>query len=463
MADVAMPRLSDSMEEGTILKWLKSDGDEVKRGEELVEIETDKANMTYEADSDGVLSIVAKEGDTLPVGETIARLGEGSEGDGGGGGEDEEPAAEEEQEPDAEEESGDEEPEEEPAAEEGDEDSSGNGKPSETPEPAPAEAQSSSGNGDGDGGRVKASPVAKRMAREMGVELAQIEGSGPGGRIVKADVEAAAKGGTATAEAEAPAQEEQAPATEEKKKDVPAPVAAPETDGKSGRGDVTHQDLTRLQQTVARRMAESKATAPDFLLNVEVDMEEAVEFRKQLKAAAGEQPAPSFNDFVIKASALALRDFPRANGAYRDGKFELYSRVNVGVAVAGQDALVVPTVFDADSKSLGQIARESRVVAERVRAGAITPPELSSGTFTVSNLGMFGIKRFVAVINPPQAAILAVGALEPRPVVRDGEVSVRSIMELTLSCDHRILYGADAAEFLARIREYLEQPLKLAL
>ena len=161
-------------------------------------------------------------------------------------------------------------------------------------------------------------------------------------------------------------------------------------------------------------MAESKATAPDFVLNVEVDMEEAVELRKQLKAAAGDEPAPSFNDFVIKASALALRDFPRANGAYRDGKFELYSRVNVGVAVAGQDALVVPTVFDADTKSLGQIARESRAVAERVRAGAITPPELSSGTFTVSNLGMFGIKRFVAVINPPQAAILAVGALEPR-------------------------------------------------
>jgi pyruvate dehydrogenase E2 component (dihydrolipoamide acetyltransferase) len=469
MADVAMPRLSDSMEEGTILKWLKSDGDEVKRGEELVEIETDKANMTYESDSDGVLSIVAKEGDTLPVGETIARLGDGSEGDDSGGGEDEAPAAEEEAEPEAEEEeeSGDEEQEEQPAAEEEDEDSSGNGKPSEAPEPAPAEAQSSSGDGDGDG-RVKASPVAKRMAREMGVELAEIEGSGPGGRIVKADVEAAAKGGgTATAEAEAPAQEEQAPAAEEKpeekKEDVPPPVAAPEKDGKSGRGDVTHQDLTRLQQTVARRMAESKATAPDFVLNVEVDMEEAVELRKQLKAAAGDQPAPSFNDFVIKASALALRDFPRANGAYRDGKFELYSRVNVGVAVAGLDALVVPTVFDADTKSLGQIARESRTVAQRVRAGAITPPELSSGTFTVSNLGMFGIKRFVAVINPPQAAILAVGALEPRPVVRDGEVIVRSIMELTLACDHRILYGADAAEFLAKIREYLEQPLKLAL
>jgi len=192
-------------------------------------------------------------------------------------------------------------------------------------------------------------------------------------------------------------------------------------------------------------------------------MEEAVELRKQLKAASGDSPAPSFNDFVIKASALALRDFPRANGAYKDGKFELYSRVNVGVAVAGLDALVVPTVFDADRKSLGQIARESRALAERVRAGQITPPELSGGTFTVSNLGMYGIRRFVAVINPPQAAILAVGELTPRPVVREGEIVARNILELTLSCDHRILYGSDAAGFLARIREYLEQPLRLAL
>jgi pyruvate dehydrogenase E2 component (dihydrolipoamide acetyltransferase) len=192
-------------------------------------------------------------------------------------------------------------------------------------------------------------------------------------------------------------------------------------------------------------------------------MDAAVELRGQLKAAAGDEPAPSFNDFVIKASALALRDFPRANGAYRDGQFELYSRVNVGVAVAGQDALVVPTVFDADSKSLGAIAAEARRLAERVREGKITPPELSAGTFTVSNLGMYGIRRFVAVINPPQAAILAVGELSPRPVVRDGEVVIRNVMELTLTCDHRILYGADAAEFLAKIREYLESPLKLAL
>jgi pyruvate dehydrogenase E2 component (dihydrolipoamide acetyltransferase) len=480
MADVAMPRLSDSMEEGTILKWLKSDGDEVKRGEELVEIETDKANMTYEADSDGTLTIVAKEGDTLAVGETIAQLGAASAGgredDGEEQGETGEPqAAEDEGAAEDEEQREEEEPEEaaeEPAAQEEedeDEEPSGNGKPTEAPSPAPAraEADAPSGNGAGDG-RVKASPVAKRMAREMGVSLSELQGSGPGGRIVKADVEAAAKGaGAATAEAEAPPREDQKPeeAAEEKPRgrDVPPPVAPAESDGKGVKGDVTHEELTRLQKTIARRMAESKATAPDFVLNVEVDMEDAVGLRKQLKAAAGDQPAPSFNDFVIKASALALRDFPRANGAYRDGKFELYSRINVGVAVAGQDALVVPTLFDADVKSIGQIAREARTVAERVRTGVVTPPELSGGTFTVSNLGMFGIKRFTAVINPPQAAILAVGALEPRAVVRDGKVTVRPIMELTLACDHRILYGADAAEFLGRIREYLEQPLKLAL
>ena len=166
---------------------------------------------------------------------------------------------------------------------------------------------------------------------------------------------------------------------------------------------------------------------------------------------------------MIKAAALALRDFPRANGAYRDGQFELYSRINVGVAVAGQDALVVPTVFDADRKSLGTIAAEARRLAERVRDGKITPPELSAGTFTISNLGMYGIRRFVAVINPPQAAILAVGELSPAPVVRDGEVVIRNTLELTLTCDHRILYGAEAAEFLAKIREYLETPLRLAL
>jgi pyruvate dehydrogenase E2 component (dihydrolipoamide acetyltransferase) len=207
-------------------------------------------------------------------------------------------------------------------------------------------------------------------------------------------------------------------------------------------------------------MAESKATVPEFTLRSEIDMEACVQLRTELKALGGE--VPSYNDMVVKASALALREFPRANGSYRDGRFELHSRVNVGVAVAAPDALVVPTVFDADRKSLREIARETRALAERVRAGTVTPPELSGGTFTVSNLGMYGVTDFTAVINPPQAAILAVGALAPRPVVRDGTLVARHTMGVTLACDHRILYGADAAEFLARIRALLEQPLALA-
>jgi pyruvate dehydrogenase E2 component (dihydrolipoamide acetyltransferase) len=210
-------------------------------------------------------------------------------------------------------------------------------------------------------------------------------------------------------------------------------------------------------------MAESKAIVPDFTVSTDIDMEAARELRAQLKAAAAEgQPVPSFNDMVVKACALALREFPRANGSYRDGKFELHSRVNVGVAVAGDDALIVPTVFDADTKSLGEIARVTRELAGRVRENAIRPPELAGGTFTVSNLGMFGVTHFTAVVNPPQAGILAVGAIEPRAVVRDGEVVPRHVMTVTLACDHRILYGADAAQFVARVKALLEQPLGLA-
>jgi pyruvate dehydrogenase E2 component (dihydrolipoamide acetyltransferase) len=223
-------------------------------------------------------------------------------------------------------------------------------------------------------------------------------------------------------------------------------------------------ELTKTQQTVARRMAESKATAPHFYLDTEIDMSRAVEARARIKASAAEGDViPSFNDMVIKAAALALREFPRANGAYRDGKFELYSRINVGVAVAAHDALVVPTVFDADVKGLRQIATETRALAARVRDGSITPPELSGGTFTVSNLGMYGITSFSAVINSPQAGILAVGAITERPVVSGGEITTAHLMTVTLACDHRILYGADGAEFLARIRALLEEPLGLAL
>jgi pyruvate dehydrogenase E2 component (dihydrolipoamide acetyltransferase) len=303
---------------------------------------------------------------------------------------------------------------------------------------------------------VKASPIAKRVARERGLDLHGLSGSGPGGRIVKADVEKALASGVAAPAAPAPPAPAAAPAGP-----TPGVAEKPET----AKGQVQVIELTKLQQTVARRMAESKATAPHFYLQAEIDMTPAVEGRKRLKEMAKEGEAvPTFNDMVVKACALALRESPRANGAYRDGHVELYSRVNVGVAVAAQDALVVPTIFDADLKGLRQISQESKALAARVRDGSITPPELSGGTFTVSNLGMYGISNFQAVINTPQAGILSVGELKAKPVVTDsGEIEARQLMGVTLACDHRILYGADGAVFLARVRELLEEPLGLAL
>jgi pyruvate dehydrogenase E2 component (dihydrolipoamide acetyltransferase) len=247
----------------------------------------------------------------------------------------------------------------------------------------------------------------------------------------------------------------------------------------TAKGETTTVELSRMQQTIARRMAESRATIPDFTLQAEVDMEECVKLRSELKRLSVPGPpavpdgpapgapargeAPTYNDMVVKACALALREHPRVNGSYRDGAVQLHARVNVGVAVAARDALVVPTVFDADEKSLGEIARETRALAERVRAATITPPELGGGTFTVSNLGMFGVERFSAIINPPQAAILAVGSVARRAVVRGEEVTARHTMVLTLACDHRMLYGAEAAEFLARVRELLQAPAALTL
>jgi pyruvate dehydrogenase E2 component (dihydrolipoamide acetyltransferase) len=230
----------------------------------------------------------------------------------------------------------------------------------------------------------------------------------------------------------------------------------------SAKGEAAVHQLNRLQRTVARRMAESRATVPDFELRCEVDMTAVVELRGRLREVA--DPAPSYNDFIVKAAALALREFPRVNAAYRDGAVETYSRINVGIAVAAEDALVVPTIVDADRMSLGEIARSARELAARVRDGSVSPAELAGGTFTVSNLGMHGVDSFSAVINPPQAAILAVGSLKPRPVVLEGgELAARPTVNLSLACDHRVLYGADGARFLGRVRELLERPDALAL
>jgi pyruvate dehydrogenase E2 component (dihydrolipoamide acetyltransferase) len=272
--------------------------------------------------------------------------------------------------------------------------------------------------------------------------------------VIRADVEHAA---AANAH---PAVVARAPASGNGQSGTGEPSTGESGTGESGTGEAEVHELSRLQRTVARRMSESRATVPDIELRREVDMGEAAQLRARLREVS--DPPPSFNDFIVRAVALALREFPRVNGAYRDGTFETYPRVNVGIAVAAEDALMVPTIFDADTKRLAEIAGAARTLASRVRDATITPAELSGATFTVSNLGMYDVDSFSAVINQPQAAILTVGALRPRPVVDDGgAVVARPTVVLALACDHRILYGADGARFLGRVRELLERPLSL--
>jgi pyruvate dehydrogenase E2 component (dihydrolipoamide acetyltransferase) len=416
MTELTMPRLSDSMEQGTILTWLKTDGEQIQAGEDLLEIETDKATVTHPAEASGVLEIIAAEGTTLPVGAAIARIGatHGTHD-----------------------------------ATSSDANETGKpGRPTVETNGSPSVARSlPHADGNVGGTNARATPLARRVAKAHGIALEEVDGSGPLGRITRSDV--LIKAGIASPIAPA----------------GPTPGAAPvvsvEPSTASGKGTVEVVEPGRLQTVIARRMSEAKATIPHFQVQTEVVMDAAVVFRKQLKEAGAN--AVSFNDLIVKAAALALRDHPLANGAYRDGRFELHSRINIGIAVAADQALVVPTIFDADQKSLGTIADESRRLAERVRTGEVTPSELSGATFTVSNLGMYGMTAITPVINPPQAAILGVGAIREILTRVDGNIVDRQLMTLTLSCDHRILYGAEAAGFLSTIRELLERPLRLAM
>jgi pyruvate dehydrogenase E2 component (dihydrolipoamide acetyltransferase) len=372
-AEIVMPRLSDSMEEGTVAKWLVAEGAEVTRGQPLVEIDTDKATMEYEAERDGtLLQILVAEGETAAIGAPIAWIGA---------------------------------PGEEMTAMPGVAPAAAEAAVEPAAPPAPRAA------------RVNASPIAKRIAAERGVDLAVVQGTGTGGMITREDVEAAAS-------------------------DEPSAAPSPEP-------------LSRVQQAIARHMDEA-AAVPTFAVEVEIDMTTASELRASL------DPKPSFNDLVVKACALALREHPRVNAAYSEQGFRQASDINVGIAVAAEDALLVPVVREADGKSLQEIRAETRDLAEKARAGKLAPAELDGGTFTVSNLGMHGVRRFEALLNTPQAAILAVGAVELRPAVgADVELTVRPLMSATLTCDHRILYGADGAVFLGRVRELLEDPSSL--
>ena len=393
VVDIGMPRLSDSMEEATILTWLKEPGQHVVRGEPLVEVETDKATVVYEAELDGVLEeIVVGNGETAELGALIARL----RADGEVNARLKAPA---------------------PVA-----------QPRATPT-APAEDRTTSAASRD--GRASATPVARRLARQLGVPLDGLVGTGPGGRIVVEDVEAAAGGATQAAESD-------------------------------GRGEATEVVHTPTQRTIAERMSESRSSIPDFTLEAEVSMDAVAAARGELRDA-GREPVPSFNDFLVRAVALALTDFPALNASYEPGRAIRHGRVNVGIAVDTPDALLVPTIKDADQKSLLAIATESRRLAEAARERKLTPADLADGTFTVSNLGMFGVRRFHAVINPPQVAILAVGAVAQRPVVEpEGSIAAQQSMDVVLSCDHRAVYGAEAARFLERLRELLEHPATLA-
>jgi pyruvate dehydrogenase E2 component (dihydrolipoamide acetyltransferase) len=444
MSEVLMPKLSDSMEAGAILTWLKSSGDQVEIGDELLEIETDKATVTYAAEDGGALEILVEEGITVAVGTSIARIGD-ARGLAAADTADMADRADKADKADREMDS---------------ETASARGT-----DPAPAAA----GNGhaaatlhatagsDRPSRHGRATPIASRAAAAHGVALDQVDGTGPLGRITRADVLKHA--GLVPDNAPALPSLRSTPA-------APAFTAAPQTQTQAQTGPGTRrQSLTRLQQLIARRMVEAKATVPHFQVQTEVVMDAAVALRNELKALeVADETLPSLNDLIVKAAASALTEFPLANGSFLDDAFILHDQVNVGIAVSTDDGLVVPTVFDTASKSLGEIAREARRLAARVRDGEISPAELEGGTFTVSNLGMFGMTAIAPVINSPQAAILGVGALR-QTLARgdDDQVVDRALLTLTLSCDHRILYGAEAARFLSRIGDLLERPLRLLL
>ena len=421
--ELVMPRLSDTMEEGTIGRWLKAEGDEIHEGEVIAEIETDKATMEFQAYSDGtLLKILVSDGETAPLGSPIAIVGEPGESvpdDAAAAPKKKEKKA---REPDA--------------------------VPAEqvpaAPPPAPAVV---AGNGSG-GGALKVSPIARRMADEAGLDLSALAGtgSGPEGRIVKADVERMLAGRGAVAAPVAPAPS--APA-------VAAPPAAVVTEAEV-------RELTPMLKAVATRMAHSKQTVPHFYLTSEIDMTRAVELRKELNealSASGEKV--SLNDLIIRACAMALVEHPQAHRSYVDGKHVYHPHANVAMAVALDDGLIVPVVFDADVKTVRQIARETRDLASRARSGGLRQREIEGGTFTVSNLGMLDVSSFAAIINPPESAILAVGNVTERAVVVDGQIVPRSMMNATLACDHRACSGADGARLLQTIKRLLQGPAAL--
>ena len=435
---VHMEALSPTMEEGQVVRWLKGEGDAVTQGDILAEIETDKATMELVARGEGVLrKVFVGEGVAAPVGNVIAVIAAEDEdiaalvAAAGGGGATSAPAvdgagagatsaaavaaA--------------------PAAAAAPETAAAPAAPATTPAAGTTPASAPTG-------RIKASPVARRLAQDAGLDLAAVQGSGPGGRVIKRDVEAAAR--VAAAAAQAPA--------------VPTwPAAAPDT-------EFVDTPLSQMRKTVARRLTESLGPVPHFFLTVDVDMTRALQARKQVNQLLAERGAKaSINDFVIKAAAVALTHHPECNAWWQGDSIRRFSRVHMAIAVAVPDGLITPVVRDAHAKGLGRISAEVRELAGRAREKKLQPHEYTGSTFSISNLGMFGIEEFTAVINPPEAGIIAVGAVEERPVVREGQVVVQPRMRITMSCDHRVIDGAQGARFLATLKSFLEEPAAILI
>jgi len=391
MAEVIMPKMGDAMTEGRILSWRKRHGERVEKGEVLAEIETDKVNVEIEAEASGTLHITVPAGQTVPVGHVIAYI-------------DGQPATAEEPAPAA-------------AAE------AASPAPEPTPPPAPEQPSPV---------RVKASPLARRIASEHGVDLSAVQGTGPGGRIVERDVLAY---------------------LDRRERVPPAPEA-----------DYEDVPLSRMRQAIARVVTQSKQQVPHFYVTAEVDMSRALELREQLQDALGEEGRVTVNDLVLKATALALRQHPDLNSHVLDDRtLRRFRRVHLGVMVATQDGLIAPVLRDADRLPLLQLAKEARRLVEGAHAKRLRQEEYTGATFSVSNLGMYDVVNFVAIISPPQAGILAVGRAQERPVVRAGQVVVRPVLQLTVSADHRVTDGVGAAQFLVEVKRLLENPVRLLL
>ncbi|OLD97839.1 MAG: hypothetical protein AUG91_10535 [Actinobacteria bacterium 13_1_20CM_4_69_9] len=408
--EIKLPRLGQGMESGTIVKWLKSEGDPVEKGEPLYELDTDKVTQEVEADASGVLLKIAVAEGEVPVGRTIAVIGEQGESV--------------EVADDAQEEGS-------PARAR--EEERERGRDASTSRDASEQVtqiqEPQSGNG-----RIKASPLARRIARERGIDLREVAGTGPEGRVVAEDVERAAATGLPSAPVLAAA---------------PAPTAVPQ--------EVEVEQLSSMRKTIARRLTEAWQ-APVFQLGITVDMGRALEVRKRLVELNADGAKPTVSDLLTKVSAMALMRHRAVNALYKGDAIELHPSANIGIAVAIPNGLVVPVIQGCERKTIAEIAAARAELVDRARGGRLQQGDLDGGTFTISNLGMFGIERFIAVLNPPQAAILAVGSTEEKPVAVDGQVVVRPRMELTLTCDHRAIDGATGAQFLGDVKAFLEEP-----